>query len=253
MVHFRWTTFLRAERQCPRRRTLVEPQLREAESSGTRGCEHCCTLRQFGRTGRSNVGQSFPRRPDECPIHVDDGIDQRGKFQEEVRRRRFARWPVTKKSRYGMRGCRIGEASNPGPPTQGVSEVVVESLEQVLTALDTDAAPQVRAITGRHVICRVGEQSSEFSSTRLESFDEASMQLVPFLLLPVLVSHAFCTSSVQGAPPPSPLASPSSHQADLRVWPSSRLFWPPPRSVHQRGCVGSPRFRFGVRRGSCVS
>ena len=132
----RWSTFVGqhssvAERQCPERGTLVElPQLRDAERSRTRGCGHCCTLLQFGRTGRNNVGQSLARRPDERPIHVDDGIDQRGRFQEEVRRRRFARWP------------------------------------------------EVRAITRRHVIRRVGEQRSEFSSTRLELFDEASMQLV---------------------------------------------------------------------------
>ena len=96
---------------------LVElPQLRDAERSGTRGCWHCCSLRQFGRTRRSNPGQSLARRPDERPVHVDDGNDQRGRLQEEVRRRRFARWPVTRESRYGMGGCRIGEAFNPGPP-----------------------------------------------------------------------------------------------------------------------------------------
>ena len=46
-----------------------------------------------------------------------------------------------------MGGCQIGEATNPGPPApgirpEGVSEAVVESLEQALTALDTDEAPQ---------------------------------------------------------------------------------------------------------------
>ena len=64
---------------------------------------------------------------------------------------------------------------------------------------------------------------------------------VAFLLLPVLVPHAFCASSVPGAPPPSPLASPSSHQTHLRVWPSSRLFWPPPRGVRQ-GVLGRRSF-----------
>ena len=66
----------------------------------------------------------------------DDGIDQRGRLQEEVRRRRLARWPLTRESRYGTRGCRSGEASNPGR-LEGVSEAVVESLEQALTTVDT--------------------------------------------------------------------------------------------------------------------
>ena len=34
--------------------------------------------------------------------------------------------------------------------------------------------------------------------------------------------------------------------------PSSRLFWPPPRSVRQRGSVGSSRLRVGIRRSTCV-
>ena len=90
----------------------------------------------------------------------------------------FARWPVTKESRYGMRGCRIGEASNPGPPgtirLDGVSEAAVQSLEQALTAVDTsDEEPLERAMTGRHVVRRVGDERSEFRSTKLESSDES--------------------------------------------------------------------------------
>ena len=73
-----------------------------------------------------------------------------------------------------------------------------------------------------------------------------------FLLLSFFVPLASGAPDVQGAPLPSPLASSSSHQAHLRVWPSSRLFWPPPRSMRQRGSVGSPRFRVGIRRSTCV-
>ena len=45
-------------------------------------------------------------------------------------------------SKHGLRGCRIGEASNPGPPSirigpEGVSKALVESLGQALTAVDT--------------------------------------------------------------------------------------------------------------------
>ena len=64
--------------------------------------------------------------------------------------------------------------------------------------------------------------------------------------------HSSGAPGVPGAPPPSPLASSSSHQAHLRVWPSSRLFWPPPRSVPQRGSVGSPRLRVGIHCSTCV-
>ena len=78
MVHLRWTTFLRCRAPMSGRGILVElPQLRDAECSRTRGCEHCCTLRQFGRTGRSNVGQSLARRPDECSVHVDVSISSK--------------------------------------------------------------------------------------------------------------------------------------------------------------------------------
>ena len=58
-VDGRWSTFIGqcssiAHCQCPGRGTLVK--LRDVERSGTRGLWHCCSLWQFGRTGRSNVG-----------------------------------------------------------------------------------------------------------------------------------------------------------------------------------------------------
>ena len=64
--------------------------------------------------------------------------------------------------RYGLRGCRIGEASNPGPPSarisEGVSEAVIEYLEETFTVVDrSDEEPLVRSMTGRHVVRRVGE------------------------------------------------------------------------------------------------
>ena len=156
-------------------------ELRNATEHGDAGTVARGTLRQFGRTIRSNVGQSFARCSDEHPVHHDGGLDQRGRHQEEVRPRRSARWSVTGNLRYGLRGCRIGEASNPGPcriRPEGVPEAVVESLEQALTAVDTsDEEPLVRSVTGRHVFRRVGEpeQSSEICITRLDSFDEVSM------------------------------------------------------------------------------
>ena len=90
---------------------------------------------------------------------------QRRGQQEEVHRRRIAEWTVTRDSQYGLRGVRIGEASNPGPPgnrirPDGVSEAVLESLERALTVLGTsDDGFLVRAVTGRHVVRRV-EQST---------------------------------------------------------------------------------------------
>ena len=150
--------------QCPGRGTLVElPQLRDAERSGTRRCWHCCSLRQLGR----NVGQSFPRCSD-GPVQFDVGADQRGRYQEEVRRR--AKRLAARNSRNRLRGCRIGEASNPGPPSTRIrpegSDAVVESLEQALTVVDTsDEEPLVRSVTGRHVVRRVEpEQNSDFLS-----------------------------------------------------------------------------------------
>ena len=83
---------------------------------------------------------------------------------------------MTRNSRYGLRGCRIGEASNPGPPNarirpEGVSEAVIESLEEALTVVDrSDEEPLVRTMTGRHVVRRVGEteQRSVSSSMKLD-------------------------------------------------------------------------------------
>ena len=97
-----------------------------------------------------------------------------------MRRRRSAWWSVTRNLRYGLRRCRIGEASNPGPcriRLDGVSEAV-ESLEQALTAVDSsDEELLVRSVRRRHVVRRVGEleQNSELCINRLDSFDELSM------------------------------------------------------------------------------
>ena len=92
-----------------------------------------------------------------------------------MRRRRFARWPVTRESRYGMRRCRFGEASNPGPPA---TSDLRGSLTQSSSLFNRPSQQwTARTMTGRQVVRRVGEteQRSVFSSTRLDSFDEASM------------------------------------------------------------------------------
>ena len=54
-----------------------------------------------------------------------------------------ARWPVTRESRYGMRGFRIGEASNPGPPTLRISQAVDESLGQAHRVRRVADSPRV--------------------------------------------------------------------------------------------------------------
>ena len=74
-------------------------------------------------------------------------------------------------ARYGLRGVRVGEASNPGPPSVAppISELcpddVLASLEADLTMLDSsDDEPLVRDTTGRIVSRRVGLMESASSS-----------------------------------------------------------------------------------------
>ena len=55
-------------------------------------------------------------------------------------------------SRCGLRGVRLGEASNPGPPGRCVresAEEVLDSLERELTLIESDDEPLVRVATGR--------------------------------------------------------------------------------------------------------
>ena len=122
---------------------LVElPRLRDAERSGTQRCYYCLHVAAIW-----SQGQSCARCSDECPVQFDVGADQRG--------------------RVDCVDAGSEKHPNPGPPStrirpEGVSEAVVESLEQALIAVDTDEEPLVRAMTGRHVIRRVGEQRSVF-------------------------------------------------------------------------------------------
>ena len=64
-----------------------------------------------------------------------------------------------RQSRYGLRGVRIGEAANPGPPKSRVSDEAVDnvlsSLELELTMLESDDEPLVRPVDGRVVVPRV--------------------------------------------------------------------------------------------------
>ena len=60
-------------------------------------------------------------------------------------------------ARYGLRGIRVGEASNPGPTRRirDPSEAVIDSLERELTMVDSDEEPLVRPSVGRNVIPRL--------------------------------------------------------------------------------------------------
>ena len=75
----------------------------------------------------------------------------------------FGREPSLNDAKYGLRGVRVGEASNPGPQSrvrprrEDVAEDLLSSLEFELTMLDSsDDELWVRTVQGRHVIPRVG-------------------------------------------------------------------------------------------------
>ena len=57
-------------------------------------------------------------------------------------------------ARYGLRGVRVGEASNPGPPRRirDPSEAIIDSLERELIMVDSDEEPLVHPVVGRSVI-----------------------------------------------------------------------------------------------------
>ena len=65
-------------------------------------------------------------------------------------------------ARYGLRGVRVGEASNPGPPQTRnrprvieVAEDIFASLEHELTLIDSDDEPLVRGGFDRNVVPRL--------------------------------------------------------------------------------------------------
>ena len=61
-------------------------------------------------------------------------------------------------SRYGLRGVRVGEASNPGPARQRGPEEILNELEATLTRLDSsDEEPLLRPVSGRNVVRRVSD------------------------------------------------------------------------------------------------
>ena len=76
----------------------------------------------------------------------------------------FSREPSLNEAKYGLRGVRVGEVSNPGPQSrvrprcgEEVAEDVLSSLEFDLTKLDSsDHETLLRPVEGRHVVPRVG-------------------------------------------------------------------------------------------------
>ena len=65
-------------------------------------------------------------------------------------------------SRHGLRGVRVGEASNPGPARERNLEEIFSELEAVLTWLDSsDEEPLVRPVSGWNVVRRVSDAASE--------------------------------------------------------------------------------------------
>ena len=67
--------------------------------------------------------------------------------------------------RYRLRGVRVGEASNPGPPQSrirplvGVVEDILASLEHDLTHIDSDDEPLVSVGSARNVVPRLFRRS----------------------------------------------------------------------------------------------
>ena len=86
------------------------------------------------------------------------------------------KWCV-RQARYGLRGVRIGEATNPGRPKTRVrppiSEEAVENilsgLEFELTLLESDDEPLVRPVDGRHVVPRIATRVLRFPLCLLHS------------------------------------------------------------------------------------
>ena len=64
-------------------------------------------------------------------------------------------------ARYGFRGVRVGEASNPGRPQSRIrprvdlAEDILASLEHDLTYIDSDDEPLVSAGSARNVVPRI--------------------------------------------------------------------------------------------------
>ena len=89
----------------------------------------------------------------------DDGVSHR-----RVRREKKVDPSGSREARYGLRGVRVGEASNPGPSqaramfhdTEVAADSAIASLERELTSLDTsDDEPMVRPAGSRNVVPRV--------------------------------------------------------------------------------------------------
>ena len=92
-------------------------------------------------------------------IFSDVRSDRSGRRQEEVHRGNTDGWESgVWHSRYGLRGVRLGEASNPGPPGRHIrdsAEETLDNLERELTLVESDDEPLVRPTTGRKVVPRI--------------------------------------------------------------------------------------------------
>ena len=141
---------------------MVElPQLRASERFRVRGR---CHGGQSGSSGSSRVCEDGCIRA-RCPherageIFCDVCSDRSGRRREEVHRGNTDGGESgLRNSRYGLRGVRLGEASNPGPPGRRVrdsAEEILDSLERELTSIESDDEPLVRAGTGRNVVPRI--------------------------------------------------------------------------------------------------
>ena len=168
-VHGRHPT--NAKYRSPRAaRVAQRTKLRIAQCFGVWRHDHHCQIGRVGGSGHFRDG--FFRSNSVVGRHVqinsDVGSDRSGRSEETLP----CSWirctvPISggqsclRSARYGLRGVRIGEASNPGPPqvrprfSEDGVENVLSSLELELTMLESDEEPLVRSVDGRYVVPRI--------------------------------------------------------------------------------------------------
>ena len=152
-------------------RVAQRTKLRIAQCVGVWRHDHHCQIGRIGGSGHFRDGffRSNSALGRHVKINSDVGSDRSSRSEETLP----CSWirctvPISggqsclRSARYGLRGVRIGEASNPGPPrvrphfSEDVVENVLSSLELELTMLESDEEPLVRPVDG-HVVPRIHE------------------------------------------------------------------------------------------------
>ena len=133
-------------------RMVVKQELRAAQCSGVRRCRVDCQTRHFVEPRGNIVGVDHTRRTygREDQVVQDDCIDRRSRFETQVSGERVTGVafhsvePGVRNARYGLRGVRVEEASQPGPLRRRDEDDVLENLEFALTMIVSDDEPLTR-------------------------------------------------------------------------------------------------------------